>query len=256
MRHRLSNMELDFVSLVPAGDDPMAQVVISKAAPNNSEESMGDINKAELAPEVVAYIDGLEAEVDTLSEQVEKSEKDIEAKDAEITALNERIEKSVPKDEASQEEITKSLLEKADPAVRALIEKQQADLAETQRIAKAEREARLEREFIAKAETLPMLSEDKAALAGLLRRAADLLPEDDAKTLDTVLKAANEQIAKGNLFASMGTAGAETTISKSVRAKAEELRKAEPDLTIEQAEAKVYEQNPDLFAQAMTGEDA
>jgi hypothetical protein len=30
-------MELDFVSLVPAGDDPHAQVVIAKAAPHGAD---------------------------------------------------------------------------------------------------------------------------------------------------------------------------------------------------------------------------
>jgi hypothetical protein len=69
-----------------------------------------------------------------------------------------------------------------------------------------------------------------------------------------VLKAANEQIAKGNLFTTFGTGGGETTISKSVRAAAEEIRKANPALTIEQAEAQVYATQPELFQMAMTND--
>lgn len=322
---RLSNLDIDFVSLVASGDDPLARVVIAKAAPegksmyapdavnagnvmtphqfantdpqkhgakkcdkcgmpedaamhkkmhgkmhksangdirshtlspnDSSEENMGNISKDDLDPEVVAYIEGLEAEVDTLSLQVVKSEADLDAQDEQIATLTEAVAKSVPLD-ATPEEISKSLLEKADPAVRALIEKQTKDLAEVQEIAKTERNLRLDREFVSKAATLPMLGDDKAALAGLLRRASEALSAEDNTVLDTVLKAANTQIAQGNLFANFGKGGGETTISKSVKAMAVEIRKADPNLTIEQAEAKVYEENPDLFTQAMTGEDA
>lgn len=248
-KYRLSDMTLDFVSLVAAGDDGMAQVVLSKAAPtdDSQEEHMGEqIAKDDLAPEVVAYIDSLEAEVDTLAEQVEKAEE-------RETELRDTLSKMAPKDEAAQEEINKSLLAKADPALRALIEKQQADLKATEEIAKAEREQRLTREYISKAEALPMLSESKDDLAGLLRRVADSLPAEDVTKWETILKAANEQIAQGNLFASYGTGGGDTTVSKSVEAKADEIMKADSSLTKEQAMVKVYEQNPDLYTAAQEG---
>ena len=263
-KYRLSDMALDFVSLVAAGDDPMAQVVIAKAAPEKNaddvikpptiplndllEDNMGEpIAKDDLAPEVVAYIDGLESEVETLSAQVEKSVADIAERD-------EQISKMVPKDAEAEGEISKALLAKADPAVRSLIEKQQAEIAKANEIARAERDARLDREFISKAEALPMVAEDKTALAGLLRRASEALSPEDNTALTTVLKAANEQIAKGNLFTTFGTGGGETTISKSVRAAAEEIRKANPALTIEQAEAQVYATQPALFQMAMTND--
>lgn len=266
-------MELDFVSLVAAGDDPMAQVLIAKAAPDKSTEPetvpptisrndppkethVATINKSDLDPEVVAYIDGLETEVETLGAQVEKAEADLTAKDDEITSLNETLSKSSPKDDEAAEEISKALLAKADPAVRALIEKQQADLKQVQAVAKAEREARLEREFVSKAEALPMIAEDKSALAGLLRRISDAMSAEDTAEVEKMLGTANEQIAKGNLFSEFGNSGAETTISKSVKAKADELRKADPTLTEAQAEVLVYEQNPDMAEAAFNGKDA
>jgi hypothetical protein len=251
-------MALDFVSLVPAGDDPMAQVVISKTAPDSDqqEDLMGSenedqnqqISKDDLAPEVVAYIDGLEEEVETLSKQVEKSEEDLAAKD-------EQIAKMAPKDDDSAEEISKSLLEKADPAVRALIEKQQADLKRVEEVAKQERDARLDREFISKAEQMPMLSTDKTALGGLLRRVSDALSPEDATEVEKILKAANAQIAEGNIFKTIGNGGADTTVSASVEAAAEEIRKADPTLTKEQAVAKAFEVNPALLTEAMTNKE-
>lgn len=250
-KFRLSDMKLDFVSLVAAGDDPMAQVVIAKAAPevpDDPEVRMTEkVSKDDLDPTVVAYIDSLESEVEDLTKAAEE-------KDGEIADLKGTLSKMAPKDDEAAEEINKALLAKADPAVRALIEKQQADLKAQAEIAKAEREARLEREYVSKAESLPMLTEDKSDLGGLLRRLADALPEEDVKKWDTILKAANEQIAKGSLFDTFGTGGQPTTVSKSVEAQAQEIMKADPNLTFEQAQAKVYETNPALFAQAMKGE--
>lgn len=294
-RFRLSDMSLDFVSLVAAGDDPGAQVVLAKADPvvknhgkctrkgcdkgamngatkceahhdksgvykstekdttsstlplsNLQEENpMPDIKKDDLDPEVLAYVEGLETEVTTLAAQVEKAEKDLTEKD-------ERIAKMQPTDPDAAH---KEMLSKADPALRAFIEKSEADVKAANEIAKAERDARLDREFISKAETLPMISTDKSALGGLLRRISDALSVEDAATVEKTLRAANEQIAKGNLFASLGQSGQETTISKSVEAKADEIRKAEPTLTRDQAIAKAYDENPDLLQQAMTGQE-
>lgn len=229
-------MSFDFVSLVPRGDDPMAQVVISKADPalsiNDKEtDDMGvQINKSELAPEVVQYIEELESENDELSKAL------LEADDASIAKSDEA-----------------ELLAKADPAVRRLIEAQNARLVEAENIAKAEKDARLEREFIAKAETLPNVGEDRSEFGGLLRRISESISKEDAEALDKVLTAANVAIEKSALFGEKGRAG-EHTISASAQAAAEDIRKADPTLTIEQAQARAFEQNPDLFAEALNEE--
>lgn len=308
-------MSLDFVSLVPAGDDPLAQVVISKAAPvekqknpgtntpheyvntdgekhgetkcdtcgqapdspmhkakrkqmnksaeeenssstlnNNTstEDHMPDINKSDLAPEVIAYIDALEDEIETLGGQIEKSEKSLQEKDGEIASLQDRVSKSGSVED--QEEINKSLLAKADPALRSLIEKQQADLARTQEIAKAEREARLEREYLAKAEEMSALPTEKASLATLLRRVADSLTPEENAEVEKMLRAANAQIAKSGLFGEFGKS-AVSEVESSVEAQAAELQKADPTLTKDQAIVKVYENNPELAEKALNGED-
>lgn len=224
--------------------------------PHSPEGHMPKINKSDLAPEVVEYIDSLEAEVDALSADVEKAEAEVIEKDAVIADLQGTLEKSAPKDEDSEAEILKANLAKMDPAVRSIVEKQMRETAEAKEIAKAEREQRLEREFISKAESLPMLAEDKKDLAGLLRQVADALPQESVEKFETILKAANEQIAKGNLFSTFGKSGAETTVSKSLDGKAAEIRKANPDLTPDQALAQAYEENPDLARQAMTGQEA
>lgn len=229
-------MAFDFVSLVPAGDDPMAQVVISKIDPTLSHDKenndMGvQINKSDLDPEVVAYIDELEAEVADLSTALLDSEDFI--------------------DGLSED----ALLAKADPAVAALIKSQKAALEEAEKIAKTERDIRLDREFISKAAALPNISTNPDELGGLLRRVTEAVSAEDAAAIEGILKSANEQIAKGLLFNEYGRYGAPYTTDASVVAKAEELRKADPSLTPEQAQAKVYAENPDLAAEALSKEE-
>lgn len=248
-------MDLDFVSLVPAGDDPMASVMIAKAAPDDNdqlEDRMNPISKDGLDPEVATYITALEAENDVLAEQVAKSEEDEKAHAEALAAKDEQIAKMVPATDEAADEISKSVLAKADPAVRALIEKQQADLAEVRKQADEERDARISKEFVSKAETFPMLGDDKVALGGLLRRISEALSPEENAEIDKVLKSANEAIAQGNLFESFGSGGAITTVSQSTEAAAAEIIKAEPTLTKEQAIAKAYATNPALLTEAMT----
>lgn len=205
------------------------------------------IVKDDLDPEVVAYIDGLEAEVDDLTKSVE-----------DLTEEKATVEKALADAEAnglivkSEDEQRNALLAKADPAVRALIEKAEKDAKDASEIAKAERDARLTREYISKAQSLPMLGESAENLGGLLRRVSESLSPEDAATVEKVLKTANEQIAKGNLFTEFGSGGGSVTVSKSAEAAAAEIRKANPELTEDMALAKAYETNPDLLAEAMT----
>ena len=245
--HRLTDMVLDFVSLVPAGDDPLAKVVIAKADPTGIEQenNMADeISKSDLAPEVVAYIEGLETEVDTLNDQVAKSESDIEE-------LSARLSKHAPDDDSTSA-ISKEALAAMEPSGRSVVEKQQAELAAVTEIAKAEREARIEREFVEKAAALPMLGDAKV-LAPLLRSISEALTAEDGAEVTKMLVAANAQIAESNIFKSFGTSGAVTTTA-SEDAAVIAILKAEPTLSREQALAKAYETNPALLIDAMTQE--
>lgn len=262
-RHRLTDMELDFVSLVPAGDNPDARVVIAKSAgtngddgsPQKEEAMLEPISKSDLPDQVVEYIEALEAAFEDQAAKIEAHAAEITKKDGEIADLQSTLAKSAPKDAQSAEEIRKEALAKADPALRALIEKQDAELAETRAIAKAERDARLTREYISKAEALPMLAEDKTKLAELLRSMAEKLTEEETAAVEKILKDANVLIAKSNLFNPIGTdLGGADLVTTDVRAKAEAIRKADPTMSIEQAEAKVYEENPALLEQALSEE--
>lgn len=246
-------MTFDFVSLVPAGDDPEARVVIAKSAhaADHVEDRMPQsISKADLDPQVAAYITGLEGEVDTLSSQIEKAEEDIQEREEQIASLKETLSKAAPGTPEGEKAIEDALLEKADPALRAFIEKSRAEAREAQEIAKAERDARLDTVYIAKAAALPHVGQDPSTFGPLLRRVHETLSKEDAEALDQILKAADAQIAEGSLFKTFGNGGA-TVTSTQVESLAADIRKTDPTMSREQAIAKAYEANPDLFTQDM-----
>lgn len=208
-----------------------------------------EIEKDDLPDEVVTYIDTLEETVDDLHEKVTKAEADVADLQAKLEAAE---DEDKPKgDDVAKGDPFQAALAKADPQVAEVLKSLKAQADEAENIAKAEREARHEREALSKAEALPMITTDKAELARLLRTIGDKLDPADVEKVEGILKAANEQITKGNLFTEFGSGGVETTVSKSVDAKAEALRKADPNLTMEQARAKVYEADPTLYEEAL-----
>jgi hypothetical protein len=208
---------------------------------------VANIKKEDLPAEVVEYIDSLEAHADTL-------EADLEAATTQVDTLTKERDDLVAKGAVSDIEkgdadLT-AILAKADPAVAAIITKQAADLkTATEAIAKAADE-RTTTTMVAKAAALPMISETPTELGEVLKTAYGVSDEFGTQ-VEGLLKAANTQIAQGNLFASFGKSGAEVTVSASVDAAAAELRKGDPSLTREQAITKAYEQNPALYAEYM-----
>lgn len=268
-RFRLADMDLDEISLVRAGDDAMARVVLAKADKSadsgvggstlrtdrldQEDENVADneglaeiLAKAELPDEVRAYIEALEDEIDNLSANDEGTDDD-GGDDTDAGQLSNDDDDTDDADDKDEEMV----LAKADPEVRRLIEKMDGDLKEARQqaaaataIAKTERDERLRREFVAKAETLPMINDKPADLGDLLMKLHEKAPEEAAR-VETLLKAANEQISKGNLFKEMGRgiAGLGSRVEQAVA----ELRKSDPSLTQEQAVSAVYAAHPDLY---------
>lgn len=117
---------------------------------------------------------------------------------------------------------------------------------EAERIAKEEREARERAEIRKRAESY--------ANAGPVDDIADVLfkayqaGKEYGEKLEALFRAAHERIARGELFREIGGNGSGSTQAEAkLMAKAEEIRKADPKLTKEQAFAKACEENPDLY---------
>jgi hypothetical protein len=249
-RFRLRKLNLDEVSLVPAGDDPEAEVVLSKADPDKTQSEStgvrtlthntdkehpmpaGKINKSDLDPEVAEYIESLESALDEVADAGNLSD------DALADALAE-IDGNV-----------EAVLAKADPAIRELVSKAVKDAedraAAAEDIAKAERNERIKREFIEKAAAFPALPVEAPRLGEILKAVNEGLSEEDATEITRLLTAGNEAIAK--TFEETGTSHS-TSVSKSVESIVQEIRKGDSTLTYEQAVAKAYETHPDLYTQ-------
>lgn len=104
------------------------------------------------------------------------------------------------------------------------------------------------KEFVQKAASFGNLSINAEEIGPILKGIAESDPDGYAK-IEAVLQAANEQIAKGALFAEIGADGVvESDISKRIEAKAQEIQKRD-NCTIEKARSMAYKENPDLYAE-------
>ena len=155
----------------------------------------------------------------------------------ETTFLTE-LAKSLDDDE-EREAVNKALETVAKAEYRA----QQAE-----NIAKAERDLRLEREFIAKAAefNLPVRSEE---LGPVLKRVAEATTEDDFKTIVKCLRAASAVNDFANPFGEVGKRGGgdNADILSSVDAAAAELVTKSQGLTPEVATLQVLNDNPAAY---------
>lgn len=277
-KKRLRKLGFDEVSLVPSGDDPMAEVVLSKADPDHKTNdgssspstvnpsttkgvpavADGEISKDDLPDEVRQYIDTLE---DMLGEAIEdgfqpegvEADDIIDVDDADDDDIDDDVD-TIPvvtadldTDEDVEDDVNdpELALAKADPHIRALIAKAEQRAEQAEAIAKYERDQRLTREFVAKAAALPMISTNKDDLGGLLKALTEKAPEEAAR-VEELLRSANDALSKSDIFSEFGKAG-EMPLGGEVEARVEALVKADPNMTREQALVRVYESDPKLY---------
>lgn len=213
--------------------------------------------KSDLTPEAVAEVvkaAGLELPTPEAPTLTAKSAAEL------VTALKSAdVAESVVKEveDALAKAAEKAELEKADlpPAVKAALQKAEDDrkeatakAEEAQKLAKEERDTRLNKEFVAKAETYKALTVEPAKFGPILKSASEKLDKADFEELERILKAADEQVAKSELFKEAGAGGTVTPNGAYDEAtkKAEEIRKSDPKLTQEQALEKAFEADPAL----------
>lgn len=203
---------------------------------------MSDTTTTELPDEVTDYID-----------ELEKANRDLGASLTEALSKVEELTTTSEGDDDDAEEGDDDALSKADPAVLALIAKKDEQMAaiskradEAEAIAKAERDARLTREFVSKAaEYEPLPTVEAGAFGLFLKSAAEKLDEQEFGVLTEVLDAATEALAKGDLFSEAGSSagGGVSDIEKSAAA----LMATDPTMNKFEAIAKAAELDPTLY---------
>ena len=179
--------------------------------------------------EVFDYITALESANDELMTNIEKMQAE---KDASLAVESEEIFKS------------------ADPRLVELIKSAENRAVAAEGIAKAERDFRLEREYITKSQTLTHLPVSFENFGKVLKNASEVLKEEDFDAIWQVLTAANASISKSGLFGEVGKSSAQADVNSPMSAierAAASLRKDNPSLTAEQAISKAVSADTELY---------
>lgn len=172
-------------------------------------------------------------------EQVNPFGKSAENLEEDEVAFLQELAKNL-EDEDNREAIQKALdaVEKAN---------ERAEEAET--IAKAERDFRLNQEYITKARSLVNLPINAEEFGPVLKRLNETMEEEEVESIMKALSAANESIADAGVFTEVGKRGGGQfeTVSKVDAAATDLVEKSDGDLSMEQAREQVLESNPALY---------
>lgn len=282
MATTLHDMRIDEISIVDDPANPHAQVTIVKSRARQGGEGSVALAKAQTLitdlagrleaigdqdPEAAALlatlteasmdIEQLQKSVEAAEARLEEIEKANTAKDAEIAELKKQLaakEAEIAKGKAPAEDDEEAFLKSLPAGARARFEalakatKDAQAAAERANIAiEKAAEDREEAEAITKAKTIGF---GKAEEVGpLLRRVRKGTTTDaDATKLEGLLKQAAAQskpLFKG--VGSLVTDTGEDDPEAVLKAKAADLRKADPKLSPEAAYDQALEQNPDLY---------
>ena len=227
-KRRLRIRRIDRVALVDKGDNPDAEVLIHKRAPDVDEVS----GIRALLTAIGKRLGWAAAEVEQVVHEVETGDTEI----LEVTPMPEPI-----KDTQAVEDVEKA---QAELAKRVEDMEKRAVEAET-RVQKLEVEKR-QAVYIEKVRTMSHLPIEADTFGPVLCKIADALSADEMVEVERVLAAANEAHRTGALFAEVGKGGDPGDAVTKVAALVATTKQADPTLTAEQAAARVYKQNPDL----------
>lgn len=264
----LTGLEVEWVSLVDRAaardavqqSEPLRLLLWKRETPAHQEASM--------TPEETARLAKAEADATAATARAvtaEKAASDFKA------MLDAKKKKDDEAEAAKKAEDTPVDLSKADPATRAYIEKMQADqAADRVRAEKAEKtanealakaqasdDARLTAVFITKAEGYKALVIKADEFGPVLKEASEKLSKESFDAIETVLKAADAQVAATDLFKEQGRGGdgvQSDSAYAEVTKRAEELRKNDPKLSLGDAQTAVLKADRGL-AQRLHDED-
>jgi hypothetical protein len=161
------------------------------------------------------------------------------------------------------EDLMKS--ENLTPEVKAFLQSQEdsktaleKSLKDTQDAVELEKAARLDREYLSKAQSFTHLAQKPEEFGPILKGLATKAPDEFAK-LEPLLKGWNEAMSQSALFTEVGkTAGSATAGSaeEEINKRVETLMKADTSLNVAIATTKVLEADPSLYKRYNDEQDA
>lgn len=228
MPQRLTDLTITANALVDKGDNPGAQIVFTKRAEAETEESMD-----------------FDAVLKSLDEDAQKVITD------RIAELTKRLEDTETETETETEVEVPEQFAKAHDEMRKRLEASETALA-------AEIEKRQRAEFAKRAEGIN-LGIEVGELGEVLRKLAGALDDAEYGKVEAAMRAAGavRDEAGATLTKTVGTAAASgedgSTAHDRLMSKAREMA-ADKDLSIAVAYAKAAESNPELYRLAKRGE--
>jgi len=220
----LTNLRLDRVDLVGKGANENAHIMLFKSAVADTTETAAIISDSPSEETILSTENAVTDEVETVEAVTET------VTEAAAEPVVAKADEPVAVTKAEHEAVAKAL-ETAQAEIAKM--RDDAELAKFVSIAKAD---------------LGSLPEKPETIGLLLKKAHGALDEAEYLTLTRLLKAANAQTDTSALFKQFADAndGEAESVEDVITAKAEELRKTDSKLTIEQAKTKVMQSNPEL----------
>ena len=263
-KNKLILKEITAVALCKQGCNPAADIKLYKSMKEEKEMNFTELLKslsedqqalinAEIEKAGKAEKDKMTASIDGALENPDDSATNEDPTVAKVakalvdakTEL-ETVKKSIPAVDPN-EEILKGLSE----PVRKMLEDAQAATKAAEAIAKQFAEEKIAKKYEDAAAIYKSIPGETSDLAIVMKTLATADEKAYAK-FETILAAVNKGIEEGSLFKEMGKGNVSKTVGTATAAlnsAAEEVKKATPSLTKEQAYAKAIVANPELYKQ-------
>lgn len=260
-KNRLSGLVVDFVSMVKAGDNPDARVMLMKRHPGvDGADSVGKQDNGDDVPDkedamqgapaaVVAYVEALESE---LLKAEEERDAALEKAKTPPPAADDKD------DDDGKDDMEKVLKSVTDPAVRAILKAQgeavalaKAEAAEAKAAAQIEKDARTRMVLKQRVEGAMGHLGNVDETVDILQKVAKASDTETYTALEKLLTTASQQAELGGLFKELGQPGFNGAAADPLEAEVAKIQKAEPTLTYHQAYDKAMELHPQLYHQAV-----
>jgi len=270
--NRLSDMEFDEVSLVNRPANQLSKVVLFKSAdseeravPGHKDKKMDEDEEEISKP---GHYGKMEDHDDEDEEEDSKSGHKMKKDDGEAIDLPSEVYEYIDALESANAEMVDELskmaeyieeetdiLKSADPQIVEIVKAAEERAEAAEKIAKAERDYRIEQEFIAKAAEFNALSVDASSLGPVLKAAAEVMDEEAFGVIIDALSAANETVSESGLFSEVGksTSFESGSSTDSIEKAAARLREEDTSLTHAQAISKAVELDPSLYTEYLRG---
>lgn len=261
-KNRLTGLTVDFVSMVKAGDNPSARMVLLKRRPDGDPNDADGVDKQDNGDDMDRD-EALQGAPDAVVAYVESLEDGLLKAEAERDEALDKAKKAPPADaddegKDGEEDMEKILKGVADPALRSLLLKQQADVAkanadaaEAKALAQAEKDARSRMILKTRVEQSMGHLGDVDETVDLLQKVAKAVDSDAYGSLEALLTKASNQVTLGEIFKEYGTPGYGSTAADPLEAEAARIQKADPSLSYAQAYDRAMETNPAMYHEAI-----